>query len=742
MVKLTVRGTIGSGSQIFRFSPFEGKSISLQIDQDVRPYIIGDVRGRPVKILPDKSVTERSSITINFTDDPDAPDFDSTIFSIFTGGSFFRRLVVAQPDLVGSDIEVKRGFVKEGFLDNDDPDISDFTLIFKGRLEEINFGKDNVVSIVAKDKLTFVDQKIPKAVSDNNLLNGAISDTATTITVDKGSEFTDPNKFPSKDFFPFILRLDPKGSFEDVIINSRNGNDFLVQANHAGQSENFSDDIWVKTNTIVTPNSSVGPFGGELRADTIAFNIDGSKVQQTSALPVASASFSFSIWLKGSSGAGTITIQIEDTGMNETGSLQVSLTENWKRFEIVKAFTGAASGTIDIRIIKIAGDTLDACIAWGAQLEQASSRGFYAATVTNQGVDAGRGAFLTTPSSFIDNTKVQEAISYIGQLNEDGVHPIVVLRDLINRGLQAVSEIDQVSFDAEFNFSSSLQFRRGKVVGLTDTTIIKSRNLLQFVKEIRQQALIDVWVSEAGKTKVRFSWRAPSPIEVSVSITDELNILEQQSDIQSNSQSRVTRIFVFFDLLVDSKGIPFSGDKPEHYNKQEILVDLGVEDFSGEKTRNIFSKWIFRTSEASALGSRTLSRFVRGSRIARWSLDLKDDLNVPVGDIISLDSIDTLIGSGDNAARGTSTWQITQNKDVRSAGKIEIEALEFRSKSFAFIAPEVEPPTGGGTFPDDFDDAIGNVHLGHADRIHGFIGASGTNLVGDPPNAQEGYFIL
>ena len=254
--------------------------------------------------------------------------------------------------------------------------------------------------------------------------------------------------------------------------------------------------------------------------------------------------------------------------------------------------------------------------------------------------------------------------------------------------------------------------------------------------------MIDVWVSEAGKTKVRFSWRAPSPVEISVSITDELNILEQQSDIQSNSESRVTRIFIFFDLLVDSKGIPLSGDKPEHFNKQEIIVDVGVEDFSGEKTRNIFSKWIFQTIEATTLGSRILSRFVRGSRIANWSLDLKDDLDVPVGDIISLDSIDVLTDIGGGAGRGTSTWQIIQNKDVRSAGKIEIKALEFRSKRFAFIAPEVEPPTGGGTFPDDFDDAIGNVHLGHADRIHGFIGASGTNLVGDPPNAQEGYFIL
>lgn len=732
LVKLTVRGTL-SGSQVFRFSPNEGAPISLQIDQNVLPYIEGDVRGRPVRILPDKSVTERSAQTVNFIDDPDAPDFDSSVFSVFTGGSFFRRLVVAQPDYVGSDIEISRGFVKNGFLE------SDFQLIFKGRVEEINFGKDSMVSVLAKDKLTFIDHKIPKEVSDENLLDGAISDTDTIITVDNAEEFTSPNDFPSKDFFPFTLRLDPKGAFEDVIINSRNGNDFLVQANHLSQSEDFSDAIWAKVSAVVTPNTSIGPFGGEARAEQVAFNAVGAQVQQVSALPVASASFSFSIWLKSPDVAGTITIEIEDTGLNEIASSQINLTTNFKRFEITNPFTAAATGTIQVRITRAAGDLIT-CVAFGAQLEQTSSRGFYVATTTNEGADAGRGAFLTTPFSFLDNQVIQEVICYIGQLNEDGIHPIVILRDLINRGLQPVDEIDQDSFDEEFSFSPSLQFLRGRRVGFTDTAITKSRKLLQFVREVRQQALIDVWVSEEGKTKVRFSWRAPSPTEVSVSITDELNILEQESEIQSNNDSRVTRIFVFFDLLVDSTGVPFAGDRSEHYNKKEILVDLGVEDFSGEKTKSIFSKWIFRTEEASAVGSRTISRFVRGSRIVNWSLDLKDDLDVPVGNMVSMDSIDALIAAGNTAQRGSSIWQIIQNKDVRKRGKIEIEALEFRSKNFAFIAPEVEPPTGGGTFPDNFNDATGNVHLGHADRIHGFIGASGTNFVGTPP--QAGYFIL
>ena len=113
LVKFTVPGTI-TGEQIFRFSLKEAEPIHLQIGEDVRTYLL-DYSGRPTIVRPDRNITERSNISLTFLDDPDPPNFDSSVFTVNTGGSFFNRLIVAQPDLVGVKIEVFRGFVAAGF---------------------------------------------------------------------------------------------------------------------------------------------------------------------------------------------------------------------------------------------------------------------------------------------------------------------------------------------------------------------------------------------------------------------------------------------------------------------------------------------------------------------------------------------------------------------------------------------------------------------------------------------------
>ncbi|KKM02212.1 hypothetical protein LCGC14_1786720, partial [marine sediment metagenome] len=56
VVTLTVKGDL-VGSQVFRFSPKLGKPLNLQYDTDIRPYLLGDPRGRPTRIKPDKALT-------------------------------------------------------------------------------------------------------------------------------------------------------------------------------------------------------------------------------------------------------------------------------------------------------------------------------------------------------------------------------------------------------------------------------------------------------------------------------------------------------------------------------------------------------------------------------------------------------------------------------------------------------------------------------------------------------------
>ena len=100
------------GTVTFRFSLKDGPPLAFEFDEDIRPYLLSDPQGRPARLKTEKAVTERASMTLNFRDDPDAPDFPSANFTITKGGTFFKRLLVAQPDLRGSDVNVKIGFAE------------------------------------------------------------------------------------------------------------------------------------------------------------------------------------------------------------------------------------------------------------------------------------------------------------------------------------------------------------------------------------------------------------------------------------------------------------------------------------------------------------------------------------------------------------------------------------------------------------------------------------------------------
>ena len=793
LVELTVVGDI-TGSEVFRFSPKLGEPLSLQLGVTVRAYLIGEPRGRPSKIEPDKALTQRSRLSLNFADDVGAStNFDASKFSIATGGSFWRRLVLTQPDLVGSTIEVKRGFVDSSLA------LGDFETIFKGRIEDFDFQENLNFTIVAKDILTLADREVPKQVSDANQLNGALTSSATTIPIDKGLEFTDAGDtkvIPSKDFHPIVLEIQPEsvdvllttastwtastqriaetnafanytfvkgdkiflshasitdGLFEialkisdstielvesisgsdlsspgpisdpreDVILNDVSANDLIVQANFLVRSEEFDNAAWTKTGATVTADRAVGPFGGDAGADEIAFASAADFIKQDSAESSVSTQFAFSVWLKKglsptTSSPFTITIDLILDNDTELDSLQVTITDDWQRFEHETTFSAAAGRTAVVRIRRDTGDAAEV-IAFGAQLEKASSRGFYAATAASAGTDAGRGAFGTTAAAHADNTAIAEVIPYRLQLSDSGLHPGFILRDLINRGSIAPADVDQTTFDREFAFEESTQLRRSGRL-----RIVKPRKLSQHVKEVRQQALLDLWMSEKGKVSTRFSFRQNLPGVNTKTITDAANILKNMASYKGNKESRKTEVYVYFNP------VPGESDprEPEDFQNVQVTVDVSVGLASGPKAEIILSKWIFRATEAIAVSGRLVSRFKRGARIATWSLDLKDSEDFFLGDVIELDSEDVpLAGLGGVAVRGKSNWQVIKKDHRRLEGRLEVQGLEFSGLKFGIISPDDDLETAPDPFP-DFPAASA------AERAYGFISDNDGKVAG------------
>jgi hypothetical protein len=144
----------------------------------------------------------------------------------------------------------------------------------------------------------------------------------------------------------------------------------------------------------------------------------------------------------------------------------------------------------------------------------------------------------------------------------------------------------------------------------------------------------------------------------------------------------------------------------------------------GEKTKLVFSKWIFRAVEAATIAGRFVSRFKRAARMANWDFDMKDDPLFGVGDFVTLNSADVLVKSGTATARGTTNWQIIQKTDDRKNGKISIQALEARGARYAIITAAGYPVYSAATA---------------YQRQWGFIGTATPCVMSD---GSEGYAIL
>lgn len=710
VVKLTLAGDI-AGSEDFFFVDKEGppaEQIGIQLGIIARPYLLR-FRGRPTKILPDKAVTERSRVTLTFAEDPDGPSFDSTVFTVFDSSGikeseFWRRLRVAQPDYIGSAIEVRRGFFPVTVP------FSSLDLIFKGKVEGMDLQRDGAVSIRAKDILRFRDVNQPAQISNDNLLFVAATSNTNPV-VDDSTEFTDPATLPSKDLYPVIVKIED----ELIAIRSFSGNTLVVSENYLEKSEEFNDQKWVKTATAtVIPNAAVGPFGG-LVADEISFPTALDEIAQTTLLG-ASGDRVFSIWLRSLAADGvteSVTMELASTGIQKV-VITAFITNKWKRFEAFRNFTEVGKFVI-ARLIRGPADTTK-FVAFGSQIEIATTRNFYIGTNgNNASIDAGRGAFGTTAVSHAENTVIKEVLVYRGHLDpEVGVHPVFALRDLINRGIVATADVDQTSFDDEFFFVPSSEVKRAGTQIITE-----SKRLSEHIKEVREQALLDLWVSETGLMKTRFSFRQITPGVTTPIFKDEDSIIEDALDIRQNEESRITRAVVYYDPITVG-----GGSKASDFAKAQIVVDFAVEAASGPSVRRIFASWVFRQTDALALAGRLVARFFRSARVATLALDLKDESLLDVGDTIALNSVDILQKSTNFAVRFDSLWGVTQKTPMRREGQVRVEALEYSGNRQFIIAPSGTP---------DFDSATTEQ------KKFGFIGNS-NNKVG--VELEDGYFIV
>ena len=118
----------------------------------------------------------------------------------------------------------------------------------------------------------------------------------------------------------------------------------------------------------ITQGTHIAP-DGNLHGNTAALSVVGDYYHSAimNGGVATSKGFTASIWLRTVSGAGTVTLWINEgttKGAAEFESVQVNVTETWTRFWVNKLFSGAAAGNAYMMISRETGD-LDQIVVWG-----------------------------------------------------------------------------------------------------------------------------------------------------------------------------------------------------------------------------------------------------------------------------------------------------------------------------------------------------------------------------------------
>jgi hypothetical protein len=137
--------------------------------------------------------------------------------------------------------------------------------------------------------------------------------------------------------------------------------------NRLTYSAAFDNAAWVKSNVSVVADAVAGP-DGTTAADTLTASAGNGTVIQDAGV-LASAAFTFSVWLKRKTGTGTVQLTL-DNGSNWT---TVSVTDDWVRHSLTATVANPDCG---IRLVTNA----DAVWAWGAQLNLGSVADAHVAT--------------------------------------------------------------------------------------------------------------------------------------------------------------------------------------------------------------------------------------------------------------------------------------------------------------------------------------------------------------------------
>ncbi len=239
------------------------------------------------------------------------------------------------------------------------------------------------------------------------------------------------------------------------------------------------------------------------------------------------------------------------------------------------------------------------------------------------------------------------------------------------------------------------------------------------VNELRRQVLLHVWQSEDSTIKAKVM-APPLYNNTPKRLDDETGLIYGSTSWKPGLKMQTTRISVYYDAAGTD-----AGDNPADYNGLLLMIDADAESeqyFGREKSKEVFSRWIYREHEAMLLASRYLVRYGKGASCFKFAVELKD-ADLEVGDFVTLDTRDILLPSG--LRREDALFEVIK-KQQRPDNLVEYKAIDT---SFSRRYPVISPPE----LDCDYGDASKDEK-----RRYGWIGDA-DNRVG--PDLEDGYYI-
>lgn len=190
--------------------------------------------------------------------------------------------------------------------------------------------------------------------------------------------------------------------------------------------------------------------------------------------------------------------------------------------------------------------------------------------------------------------------------------------------------------------------------------------------ELCQQGMFYFWWDEYAQTVKMLAVRPPAGAVATLDYTT--GILKGSAVLKRESESLLTRVFVYYDLIDPMK----SRTEPSNYRVVSGRIEGSVEHpnaAGGERPLSIFARWVNTEAHAVQIIFRTLGRYKSVPRFLTVHVDAKDRL-ITVGDVCDVTTREVVDTEGKLIAE---RWQVISWTEVKPG---EVYLLDLQTYDY------------------------------------------------------------